>query len=235
MSDDGRQENTFQSKLFRMVLSLVVIIVVATLALETAYFATQETIQLNRQTTIRKNVLRVLGFYESWRASGQVLDPYFVENVEEKNFDVGGKPFNVWLGKGADGAVSGVAVRMTGGGFQGIVDIVVGLTPDLAKTTGFEVIESGETPGLGDEMRQCKGDFASTPPEKCFKKWFYQGIATEPNVEFVKYKAPDKANQFTAITGATYTSTAIKSFLNAALAKLRQLKDAGALTFSGNS
>ncbi len=236
--NEARQEESFfQSKPFRMVLALVSIIVVATLALEAAYFATQNTIEANRLTTIRKNVLRVLGYYDDYQASGQALEDYFAARVEVQTFDNAGKAMSVWLGRGDDGALSGVVVRLTGGGFQGIVDVVVGLSADLAQTTGFEVIESGETPGLGDEMRQCKieGDFASTPPEKCFKKWFYNGISTEPILDYVKYKAPDRDNQFTAITGATYTSTAIKRFFNAALAKLRELKDAGALTLSGNS
>jgi len=98
---------------------------------------------------------------------------------------------------------------------------VVGLTPDLGKTTGMEVIESGETPGLGDEMRK---------PE--FRNQFYNGIVTTNNVEFVKYRDPDKDGQFRAITGATYSSTAIRTFLNAALDKLRDLKAQGELALN---
>ena len=115
-----------------------------------------------------------------------------------------------------DGQIGGYAVRLTGGGFQGIIDIAVGFTPDLNHTTGFEVIQSGETPGLGDEMRTCKPDY-------CFKEEF-EGMSTEPQVEYIKYRAPETPNQFTAITGATFTSTAIRDFVNKALVQLRALK-----------
>lgn len=216
MSDEQKtQESFLNSKPIRMMLALVSIIIVATAALEAAYMSTKDVIAHNKQITIQKRVLDVLGVDRA----GQPLAQLFKARVEQRDFpQPGGKTLSVWLGKDSDGSLMGYAVRMRGGGFQGIVDIVVGLTPDLGKTTGMEVIESGETPGLGDEMRK-----------PAFRNQFYDGVVTTGEVEFVKYRDPDKDGQFRAITGATYTSTAIKTFLNAALEQLRTLKVQGAL------
>jgi len=210
------RESLFQTKGFRMVLVLVSIILVATFALEAAYLSTKDIIEHNQATKIHKGVLGVLGMDNSEEG----LNARFSQRVEVRGFTLpDGKNFNVWMGKDDAGNLSGYVVRLTGGGFQGVVDIVVGLTSDLAETTGMEVINSGETPGLGDNMKQ--PDFRAQ----------FNGMATEPQVDFVKYRrpTPSEPNKFQAITGASFTSTAIRNLLNAALVIVRSLKENGEL------
>jgi len=207
----------WQAKALKMVLVLVAVIVVSVGALEAAYFSTLQTITRNKAQKVQQGVLSVLGF----DASLEGLSARFKENIDIKEFPgVKGKTFTVWTGK-KDGKTVGYAARMRGGAFQGIVDIVIGYAPDLNQTTGLEVIETGETPGLGGEMTTCRPDY-------CFKREF-DHLSTVPQVEFIKYREPEKPNQFKAITGATFSTTAIRNFVNEALEQLRALQAAGKL------
>lgn len=216
-NESNRLSEFLQGKAFKMMLALVAIIVVSSGVLELAYFGTLATVERNQLITIQKSVLGVLDF----DTDEDGLDDRFQELIETREFlQADGRTLRVWIGRQND-QTTGYAVRLTGGGFQGIIDIVVGFTPDLNQTTGFEVIQSGETPGLGDEMRTCK-------PEYCFKEEF-EGMSTEPQVEFIKYRDPEKPNQFRAITGATFTTTAIRDWINKALKQLRALKESGEL------
>lgn len=219
-----------QNKSARMLIALIAVIVGATIPLVGANLATVEVIDNNRQTVLQNGLLRVLDIEQGDAELASLFDEDSPNNrVIEKRFpQPDGKDFVVWIGHDGNNNVTGYAVRLTGGGFQGIIDIVVGLTPDTEQTTGMEVIESGETPGLGDEMRKDE-----------FKNEFYGpdgpggegGFMTVPNVDFVKYREPNEneENKYRAITGATYTSNAIRGFFNKALAKLRDLRDAGEL------
>ncbi|HEY5595729.1 MAG TPA: FMN-binding protein [Candidatus Bipolaricaulota bacterium] len=224
MSQNSEKQSAFwKNKPLRSAVVLLVIIVVSTAALEAAYMATKEIIARNQRTKLYQGILSVMGFESGLDG----LDERFETRVVTRVFPQrDGKDFNVWIGKDDAGGIKGYAIRLRGGGFQGIVDVVVGLTPDLKKTTGMEVIDSGETPGLGDEMRMC---YDPEDAHLCFKKWFYDGIETEPMVDFVKYKDPEHPNEYRAITGATYTTTTIRDFLNKALGIVRGLYAEGKL------
>lgn len=219
-----------QTKAAKMLIALVAVIVGATIPLVAANLATKATIESNRLTVLQEGLVNVLAIDQGSTELTMLFDEDEpASRVVEKRFpQPDGKDFVVWIGHDGNNNITGYAVRLTGGGFQGIIDIVVGLTPDTNQTTGMEVIESGETPGLGDEMRKDE-----------FKSEFYGsdgpggegGFLTVPNVDFVKYREPNEneENKYRAITGATYTSNAIRGFFNKALAKLRDLRDAGEL------
>ncbi len=220
-----------QSKAGRMLMALVVIVVGATIPLVAANLATFQTIADNRLAVLQNGLVSVLDldpgdlevavlFDEETPTTNRVITKTFPQDT--------GKDFSVWIAHDGNNNITGYAIRLTGGGFQGIIDIVVGLTPDTNQTTGMEVLESGETPGLGDEMKTDEFRDQFYGPDKIGGEG---GFLTDPNVDFVKYRDPtaDEANKFRAITGATYTSNAIRLFFNAALTQLRNLRDAGDL------
>jgi len=205
------------NKSLQMILVLMGVIVVATAVLQGVDSFTAEIIARNQNLTVFQGTLSVLAI----EAPDGDYETRFQETVEVKDVTTPGPLRTVYIGR-LDGEVVGYAARMRGGGFQGVVDIIVGFTPDLGQTTGFEVVESGETPGLGAEMATCNDQY-------CFKEQFYDGVATEPKLDYIKYRAPEKDNQFEAITGATFTSTAIRDFTNKALAHMRGMREAGEL------
>lgn len=111
----------------------------------------------------------------------------------------------------------GYSLVYEGNGFQGKIRVMMGMNEDMKKLTMYEVLEQSETPGLGTKIL-----------EDPFKKQF-NGLVVEPNIIWVKGKAPGKPNEIQTITGATISSKAIVAIINSALEKARALKEKGAL------
>ncbi len=68
---------------------------------------------------------------------------------------------------------------------------------------GYEVLDSKETPGLGDKIFK----------DEAFKNNFVE-LLTEPEILFAKKGEKNKPNQVEAITGATISSKAVIRLLN---------------------
>ena len=115
-----------------------------------------------------------------------------------------------------DGAVNAVYTASTGGwvaqvtesGSQGLVTLMVGVSPDLA-CTGVSVTESSETAGLGAIASQAseKGD--------AFRAQF---VGQSGTVAVTK-----EGGEIDAISGATITSKAVCRGVTAALAACQAL------------
>lgn len=113
--------------------------------------------------------------------------------------------------------VIGYSLVYEGNGFQGKIRIMLGLNEDMKKLSMYEVLEQSETPGLGTKIL-----------EDPFKKQF-NGLVAEPNIAWVKGKAPSKPNEIQTITGATISSKSLVAIINEALEKSRALKEKGVL------
>ncbi|MDO4632807.1 MAG: FMN-binding protein [Eubacteriales bacterium] len=104
----------------------------------------------------------------------------------------------------ASGEVIGYIVNVTSGdGFGGDIEVSVGISVDGA-TTGLEFLTINETAGLG--MR-------ATEPE--FKEQ-YVG-KTVDSFSLVKGGGASADNEINALSGASFTSTAVTNAVNAAL------------------
>ncbi|MCK4462876.1 MAG: RnfABCDGE type electron transport complex subunit G [Candidatus Omnitrophica bacterium] len=103
----------------------------------------------------------------------------------------------------------GYAFIAEGNGYQGKIKLMVGIKTDLITLSGIEILESQETPGLGQEIT-----------ERTFKKQFIN-LKTLPFISYVKGKQPEKENEIQAITGATISSKAVVSILNEKIKKIR--------------
>jgi electron transport complex protein RnfG len=110
--------------------------------------------------------------------------------------------------KDGSGATVGIALPAQGNGYQGVIKLMVGLTPDLSRITGIKVLEQVETPGLGGRIS-----------EEGFQSQF-QDISAQPGVEYVKNQEPDKDNQIKAVTGATISSRSVVAIINKNIQKL---------------
>lgn len=116
----------------------------------------------------------------------------------------------VYEAKDKAGVLLGYAFTAEGNGYQGTIKIIAGISPDLSVMKGMEILESQETPGLGAEITR-----------DGFREQFIGLQAKEP-LEYVKNQKPEKANQIEAITGATISSRAVVSILNAGISDLRE-------------
>ena len=97
----------------------------------------------------------------------------------------------------------GYAIPGAGPGFQDTIKLLYGYRPESKKVVGMEVLESRETPGLGDKIYKdlaFVGAFADLP--------------IEPIIEVVKKGRKVSDNQVDAITGATISSRAVVKIIN---------------------
>ena len=116
----------------------------------------------------------------------------------------------VFVVKNANGALLGYAFLAEGNGYQGKIKMMAGIRPDLTTLAGIEVLESQETPGLGQEITQDK-----------FRSQF-RGLKTKPEITYVKNKLPEKPGEIQAVTGATISSSAVVSILNNKIMAIRE-------------
>lgn len=142
----------------------------------------------------------------------------FLVNPDGKSYEaVANAGFQLYKVFNDSKSLIGYSLVYEGNGFQGKIRVMLGLSEDMKRLTMYEVLEQSETPGLGTKIL-----------EDPFKKQF-NGLLAEPNVEWVKGKAPSKPNEIQTITGATISSKSIVAIINNALEKARSLKEKGAL------
>ncbi len=110
----------------------------------------------------------------------------------------------VYLGRGSDGAITGYAIQYQGTGFQDVIRLIYGYDPASKRIVGLEILESKETPGLGDKIFKDAAFDAS-----------FDDLAVLPEVVPVPHGAKTEAHQVDCITGATISSKAVVRIINA--------------------
>ena len=110
----------------------------------------------------------------------------------------------------ADGDHVGWAVNAKSVGFQDKIELLIGLSKDVERITGLAVLESRETPGLGERIRE--NDFLSQ----------FAGKSTDAGVALNEsHTLADESIQ--GITGATISSRAVTRAVNDRLARISEL------------
>ena len=127
----------------------------------------------------------------AWR-DGQLVAAEGDAGVEE----------SIYAGYAVDGSFLGYAVPGDGPGYQDTIGLLYGYDPARRRVIGMRILESRETPGLGDRIYKDQ-DFVSA----------FLDLATEPEIELVKDGATAD-NQVDAITGATISSRAVVRIIN---------------------
>ena len=127
-----------------------------------------------------------------------------VEDLDFEELDTDGP--TIYRGATDDGRLLGYAIRVVTQGYGGGITMIVGVSPDLESILGIEIVEQLETPGLG-------GNITNEP----FKAQF-TGLAADEPFSYVRNVEPARdENEIQAISGATITSRAIVSGMNATL------------------
>lgn len=127
------------------------------------------------------------------------------------------------------GKLIGHAVPFEGNGFQGKIRMMAGLTSDLDKVTGLQVLEQVETPGLGTKI-------VEDPSQKEDPYWFpnqFKEVETQPMIGVVKNQKPVNKYDIQAITGATISSKAVVQIMNQGIQVLRKMDAEGKLNNAG--
>jgi len=108
----------------------------------------------------------------------------------------------VYRGYAADGEPVGFAIVGAEPGFQDVIRLIFGYDPDTGQILGMKVLESKETPGLGDKIEKdtsfVAGFAGAAAPIVGVKKGSGTGLPTEVDM----------------VTGATISSRAVIDIIN---------------------
>ena len=187
----------------RLILTLGVAGMLSGFLLVGVYLLTLPRITQNRAEAIQRAVLKVLP--GSTRAV-----PYVVSNGALAEFERKGNELPtvdaVYAGVAADGHQVGWAVPAQGPGFADVIKVLYGFDPSRQVIVGLEVLESKETPGLGDKINDDKEFHQS-----------FKALAVKPNVVAAKRGPPTQPNEVDAISGATISSESVVKLINRSL------------------
>ena len=101
------------------------------------------------------------------------------------------------------GGFVGYAIPGAGPGFQDTIGLLYGFNSGLRMITGMKVLESRETPGLGDKIFKDM-DFVDN----------FRALTVDPEIVVVKKGQRSADNEVDAITGATISSKAVVRIIN---------------------
>ena len=198
MTADTNKQAASPSSL-RLVLTLAIAGLVSGIAIIGIYEATLPTITENKARELREAVFKVLPGVSKMQALVYRNGELVVVEAPDKDEPV------VYGGYDEQGDFVGYAMPAAGPGFQDTIAILYGYKPEEKLVVGMEVLESRETPGLGDKIYK----------DAVFVGGF-SALSVEPEIVAVKKGTKSGANEIDAITGATISSKAVVRIINEA-------------------
>ncbi len=133
----------------KLILTLALAGAFAGLLLVLVFQGTQPRIQAYKAEQLRLAVGEVLNGptrYDTYYLLNRGLHKNLPEGTEAKGLD------KVFLGFDAQGQPVGFAITAAKPGFQDVIRMLYGYSPDTKKMLGLKVLENKETPGLGDKI-----------------------------------------------------------------------------------
>jgi electron transport complex protein RnfG len=165
---------------------------------------TQPAIQAYRAAVLAAAINEVLGEpdrYDSLYVIDGAITSVVPDGVDPAQLET------LYLGY-RNGQPVGFAIRAAGPGFQDTISMIVGYDPTRAQLLGMKVLESKETPGLGDKIFKdlaFVAEFAGASPPL---------VGVKPGSE------TGRRGEVVLITGATISSRAIIKAINRALERM---------------
>jgi len=200
MSEPALHTTTEEPSSARLILSLGLAGLVSGLVLVGVFLQTQPIIQQNQADFLREKVFELLPGTVS-------IEPYVVRDGELVPFegdpaDLAGEEV-VYAGLDEDGDIIGNAIPAEGPGFQDTIRLIYGYDPVRRVIVGMRVLESKETPGLGDKIAKDETFLAN-----------FTSLAVDPEIVSMKKGEGTEPNHVDSITGATISSKAVVEILN---------------------
>ncbi|MCP4042253.1 MAG: FMN-binding protein [Gammaproteobacteria bacterium] len=161
------------------------------------YEVTLPTITANKARELREAVFKVLPGVSKMQKlvyEGDKLTPKSGKTDAEKT---------IFGGYDQEGRFIGFAIPGAGPGFQDTIKLLFGYNPEKKVVTGMEILESRETPGLGDKIYKDAVFVAN-----------FDALFIEPQIVTVKKGTKSAPNEVDAITGATISSKAVVRIIN---------------------
>ena len=198
---------------FRLVATLAVAGIVAGILIALVNQHTKPIIDEYRAEQLR------LAVYEVLPESRRYTTYYLVDGALSTDLPAGAKESDykrVYAGYDESGVSVGVALSRGESGFQDVIMVIFGYNPVEMTLSGMKVLESKETPGLGDKI------FKDQP-------WVDQFFAG-PQAPLIPVKpgaGKGRPGEIDTITGATISSKAVMAIINHAIAEWQPMLETG--------
>jgi electron transport complex protein RnfG len=181
---------------------------IASIILVVTFQVTTPYIEANRRAYLEQAILDVIPGADSF-VSFELTDGSLIRTEEPKG---------LYAGFDSTGVLAGVAVEARGQGYQEIIRILYGYAPACECIVGMKVLESKETPGLGDKIEK---------DERFLANFDALDVRTDQNggdllnpITLAKHGAKSNNWEIEAITGATVSSTAITTIIGGSAAEV---------------
>jgi Na+-translocating ferredoxin:NAD+ oxidoreductase subunit G len=203
---EAQKNTTGAASSSKMLATMVGIGAVCALLIVLSFQGTLPRIEQLRAEALEKAIFRVVPGMETKRT-------FQLEGGQLK--EVTGKVKDarlVYAGYDKDGKLVGLAIEASSMGFADVIKVIYGYDPHREKVVGFYVLESKETPGLGDLIEKDPAFLANFDSLDV-------ALSEEKNsvknpVITVKNGQKKNAYEVDGITGATISSRAIGKALN---------------------
>ncbi len=187
----------------RLALSVALAGLISGIAIIGIYEATLPTITANKARQLREAVFKVLPGVSRMQQLG------FVDG-SLKPVDVPIEDLTLYGGYDNGGRFIGYAIPSDGPGFQDTIALLYGWLPREGRIVGMEILDSRETPGLGDKIYKDAVFVAN-----------FSALIPDPDIVTVKKGTRSAPNEVDAITGATISSKAVVRIINEGQARWR--------------
>jgi len=178
-----------------MIITLGVAGLVSGLAIVGIYEITLPTITANKARELREAVFKVVP------GSATLERMAFADGALVVQPEGDGEA--IFAASDESGRLVGYAIPAAGPGFQDTISILYGFDPVRQRVTGMRVLDSRETPGLGDKIIKDL-DFVGE----------FDHLAVDPEIVLVPNGKSTEDHHVESITGATISSRAIVRIIN---------------------
>lgn len=191
-----------------MLQAMVGIGVLCALLIVLTFEGTKPRIAQLRAEALEKAIFKVLpGITKTQAYQIDENGRFIISDGKDKNTEI------VYAGYDDQGRFVGVAIEASGQGYADIIRVLYGYNPSAQQIIGFYVLESKETPGLGDKIEKDETFLANF---KALEVTLTEDLKNLKNTIIpVKSGAKENPWEVEGITGATISSRAIGNLLNA--------------------
>ncbi len=199
----------------RLIATLAVVAMLSGFLVVLAYQITLGPIADNHRNALERAVFGVLpgatvraNFYVAETGAQRLAD----DEIDQAN---------VFAGYNENGALVGFAMQAAARGYADVIRVLYGYSPDRECIIGFTVLQSAETPGLGDKIETEPGFLANF--EHLDVRLNPEGTALLNPITVVPQSAKTDAWQIDGITGATVSSRAVGNALRDSTSRMLPL------------
>lgn len=192
-----------------MIRALGLIAAICGLIIVSAYQGTFDAVQENKRIAVERAVFKVVP------AAKSIVEYLALADGKLEKVGAGGTApagaIKFFAGYDEQGKLAGIAAEGAAKGYADTVRILFAYDPAQQTVTGFGVVSSRETPGIGDKILVDKDFLANFPLAVKFRD---DGQALAQEIRTVKHGTKANPWEVDAIAGATITSRAVGKAIN---------------------